>query len=450
MTKKWSRTTKPYVYRQNNKLYVRYTIPSDVRHHFGQSERYRSLRTNDLGVAQHRAADLIHTWKAEVERLRGGANGLADLLEWRAILAAEKKTDQAIIQAAERERGGSLTLVDYNLLGIGNNAAGFADYVDRLRDAGKDDKAALALDIVSGSTIPTTLHLNEWIASITPHVIPRTAAQRETHINSLAAEFPALPVKKTQVAAWIIRQEQSGRAEATIKGLIGSCRGYYEYLMRLGHLNPDGVNPFDSHKFSRKKKASKQDIRQAWALEDVAKLFNASKQTKRKDQNLSDLILLGAFTGARIEELCRLRVEHIKSSEGVPFIEITDAKSRAGLREIPIHKDLVTTVNRLIDSTQDGYLLSQEPITKGERGSAIGKRFGRLKTKLGYDRRYVFHSLRKTVSTLLERQGLHANQAAQLLGHEKTGESYGTYSAGLTVKETIEFINKIKYPNLVI
>jgi hypothetical protein len=32
----------------------------------------------------------------------------------------------------------------------------------------------------------------------------------------------------------------------------------------------------------------------------------------------------------------------------------------------------------------------------------MSKRFGHLKTKEGFDERYVFHSIRKTVATLLE------------------------------------------------
>lgn len=81
----------------------------------------------------------------------------------------------------------------------------------------------------------------------------------------------------------------------------------------------------------------------------------------------------------------------------------------------------------------------------GERSSAIGKRFGRLKTQLGYDGRYVFHSFRKTMATLLERLGLHHNEAAEIIGHEKLGETYGRYSKGLTILRKQELINKIHF-----
>ena len=50
---------------------------------------------------------------------------------------------------------------------------------------------------------------------------------------------------------------------------------------------------------------------------------------------------------------------------------------------------------------------------------AIGKRFGRMKTKLGFGPNYVFHSLRRTFSTQLENAGQSRSAVAQLMGHKK-------------------------------
>jgi hypothetical protein len=38
----------------------------------------------------------------------------------------------------------------------------------------------------------------------------------------------------------------------------------------------------------------------------------------------------------------------------------------------------------------------------GDRSGALGTRFGRLKTSLGYGKQYVFHSIKKAVATLPE------------------------------------------------
>lgn len=223
---------------------------------------------------------------------------------------------------------------------------------------------------------------------------------------------------------------------------------YYNYLLRMGYLDPDGANPFEHQTFTKKKRASKKDKRKAWEPEDVIKLVDAARE-KKGDANLHDLILLGAYTGARIEELARLKTEDVIRKEGVLCLSIEEAKSEAGLRDIPVHKDLLPVVENLVEQSPDGYLLPYEPVTEnGERSSALGKRFGTLKRKLGYDKRYMFHSLRKTLSTLLERQGYHHNQAAQILGHKKVGMSFGTYSDGLTIPGQAKLLNKISYEGL--
>ena len=61
-------------------------------------------------------------------------------------------------------------------------------------------------------------------------------------------------------------------------------------------------------------------------------------------------------------------------------------------------------------ASQDGYLLSGLTFNKyGDRSNAIGKRFGRLKQSLGFSEKKVFHSIRKTVVTLLEDGGHHSS-----------------------------------------
>jgi integrase len=61
------------------------------------------------------------------------------------------------------------------------------------------------------------------------------------------------------------------------------------------------------------------------------------------DGALADLIARGAYTGARIEELCSLTVA--TSADGV--FTFNDSKTTAGIRQIPIHPVLRRLVKRL-------------------------------------------------------------------------------------------------------
>lgn len=122
-------------------------------------------------------------------------------------------------------------------------------------------------------------------------------------------------------------------------------------------------------------------------------------------------------------------------SAKVPYIDITDAKTAAGAREVTVHKLLMPTMKARVKDRTDGYVLSDLTENKcGDLSNAIGKRFGRLKKDLGVGPELVFQSIRKTVSTLLENSGVSENVAANILGHVKSRITSGLYSGGLRLR----------------
>jgi integrase len=148
------------------------------------------------------------------------------------------------------------------------------------------------------------------------------------------------------------------------------------------------------------------------------------------------------WTGCRIEELCALKVENVKDD----YFAVTDAKTEAGWRDVPIHKKLSQTIARLLQESTDGYLLSGlTPNKYGDRSNAVGKRFGKLKTKLGFGPQFVFHSIRKTVVTILENTGVAENIVADIVGHEKTTVTYGLYSGGVSLELKRKALAKLAY-----
>jgi integrase len=148
------------------------------------------------------------------------------------------------------------------------------------------------------------------------------------------------------------------------------------------------------------------------------------------------------WTGARIEEVCALKVEKVTKD----VLKIEDAKTSAGWREVPVHSKLKPTVKRLLGASKDGFLLSGLTVNKyGDRSNAIGKRFGHLKTANGYGANHVFHSIRRTVATLLENAGVPENVSADILGHEKPRITYGLYSGGSSLAVKRDAIAKLRY-----
>ncbi len=454
MSQRGKPTGKKGIYLRNNTYYARLVIPVDLREHYDASERWETLKTDSLKLAEYKANQIFDLWKSEFAQRRGSLTAVSGAMAWQKRLADGKRKDSDLLAAFRRENPyvRELTAGMANDLGLGEAEDDFGQYLEDIIGSQGPEAASSVSNIARGLALPTLAYLDEWKASL--KVIPRTLQMSDTRLKTLADQFPSIPVKKTAVAKWIVELEGQDKAEATIKGLIGSCRNYYDYLLRMGHLDSEGSNPFELHKYAKRKKASKQDQRQAWELDDLIKLETAARQKaadrqKATDKNLHSLILLAAYTGARIEELAQLHQRDVKVKEGVTYLSVEESKSQAGLRDIPVHDDIAALVHHLCAHSRDGYLLSGEPKTSiGERSSAIGKRFGRLKTALGYDSRYVFHSLRKTLSTQLERAGLHHNEAAEITGHEKVGETYGTYSAGLTIAKKASLLNKVHYKGL--
>lgn len=104
---------------------------------------------------------------------------------------------------------------------------------------------------------------------------------------------------------------------------------------------------------------------------------------------------------------------------------------------------------RLIGTRKEGYVLPDLTENKyGDRSNAIGKRFGRLKTETGFTANHVFHSIRKTVVTLLENAGVPENVAADIVGHEKPTMTYGLYSGGNELEIKRAAIEKLAYPGI--
>ena len=68
--------------------------------------------------------------------------------------------------------------------------------------------------------------------------------------------------------------------------------------------------------------------------------------------------------------------------------------------------------------------------------------FGLLKTRLGFGPEHVFHSIRKTVATLLEDAQCPEGIAADIIGHDKPTMTYGLYSGGSSIATRREWIEK--------
>lgn len=428
-----------YVERRYRKFYAVLDVPKDVRERIGRRRFVQSLKTEIRSVAERRAAHLVAGWKLKIERAR--AAGHRDPLEdealyWKEALALAKDAD-------ERELILSFIADKANETVASSAPAG---EVGRPGETAWDDlpgqEAAQAFyQVATGRLVPLTEHLDEWLSI--SRATAKTKDMQRADVQRLATKFPNVQdVNRKDVRRWVTGlMNEDGLKPKTVQRILSAIRGYWRHLQSIAVVS-DEYEPFSKLDVARQNnRAAPRSARKPFEPVDVVKLLDAA--IERGDDQLANLIRLGMWTGCRIEELCALRSEQVRGD----YFSIEDAKTEAGQRDVPLHPELTETVVRLLDDSKDGYVLSGLTLNKyGDRSNAIGKRFGRLKADLGFSPQYVFHSIRKTVVTILENAGVPENVVADIVGHEKPSITYGLYSGGASLDTKRAALAKLVYP----
>ncbi len=124
-------------------------------------------------------------------------------------------------------------------------------------------------------------------------------------------------------------------------------------------------------------------------------------------------------------------------------------KTDAAPRRLPIHKDLLPVLRRLVGNRTEGYLFANlTPNKFGDRSNATGKRFGRLKTEAGFGRDKVFHSIRKCFARQMFSAGAQAEMVSILLGHATGRLAIDVYAQDPGRAAKAKAIALLSYPGL--
>ncbi|HUZ75025.1 MAG TPA: tyrosine-type recombinase/integrase [Stellaceae bacterium] len=429
-----------YLHLRHRTWWASHDVPPSLRAALGGRKRFVSnLRTHDHAVAKVRAALLAAQWLAEIERARGTHDHDAEAEFWRKALAKPMP---------EAERRAALQVLAYEaelpVTAAALKAGIVSDDDPRYRELPEFAAAERFVGAATGKLVKLDEHLDAYLKTLAGKIEKKSIDMRRSAIEKARQHFPHIAdVTRKTVHAWIEEISSGGAARSTVKHAVNDLRGYWKYLVAIEAVPDGAADPFDRLTVVSNAKKTKGDERKPFEPDDVARLLAEAR--KRGDGQLADLIDLAAYTGARLEELAALPVSRVNVT--ARYFEIVDAKSAAGWRQVPLHSRLLATVKRLVTESADGFVLTGLPKNRyGARGEAIGKRFTRLKTDLGFGPPHVFHSIRKTVATLLEGAGVSENVAADLLGHEKPRITYGLYSGGASLALKAAAIEKLAYP----
>lgn len=403
-------------------------IPADLQATLGRKRFAKSLDTSDKETAKARAAILEAQWRTAIERARGTSPAyLENQAAWyKAALKRASPAEREVIM-------GQLTDQAMDTA----ERSGFSMGEPEIEKTAEYDAGLKLILMATGELVKLDAHLSEYLGTLRCEA--KTIDMQRSTITKFCVDFPYVAdVQRKPVQQWVNRQAAAGKAAATIRRSLSELRGYWTYLISIQEA-PEESTPFDKLSVAAGSNG-KVDKRRPFTAADVLRLLSEART--REDATLVDLIEIARWSGARIEELCALKVDKV----GKGYFEVIDAKTDAGWRQVPIHSKLQPTITRLVKRSKDGYVLpGLRPNKYGDRANAIGKRFGLLKRALGFGKDQVFHSIRKTVATLLEDAGVPENVAADIIGHEKPTMTYGLYSGGTSLKTKRAAIEKLSY-----
>ena len=313
-----------YLEKRRQLYYAVLTIPSEARESLGKLRYVKSTGTSDKRKATLIANQYVAGWKLLIEQA-GGANSsqLVKAIQWREELEKAQSDDKT-----ESLRFGLLAKVEE----LDENK-GFA-------------KAKEFYDIATGVSSPSSISYVQWKAQLT--LEPKTIDQMVKDVDLLINQFSTLEsITPTSAMEWLDKLESEGKTISSRKRIVGNCRNYWRYL-QARKIVPKKSKPLSELiTVPRTKTTKSTKANAAYTPQQVVDLWQASlAQTKRgkadSDQQLADLILLSAYTGTRIEEMCSLKVVDVTGNT----FKIIDSKTNAGIREVPIHSKLTDTVKR--------------------------------------------------------------------------------------------------------
>jgi integrase len=206
----------------------------------------------------------------------------------------------------------------------------------------------------------TDAHLDDWIVSLNDEA--KTKAMKRTDVARLAAKFPFVAqITKRAVQAYGMELIARGLARATVVRALSSWRGYYWTFLQMREVAPEDLEPFNKINWpNENQKQAAKGKRRAFEPSDVVDLWTRAKA--QGDQELADFIKVGAYTGARREELAAMPVDHVDLKAWV--FNINDAKTPAGNRQTSTATVAMPSLSAWTPETAMGFTrvrLSQHP-----------------------------------------------------------------------------------------
>jgi integrase len=421
-------------------------VPRPLWEAVGKRRLVESLKTRDLRCAQARRHRVLAKFDEQIERAAAQHRATAGRdprvetgLAWRETFAAIARGDKHVVA---RFRGHPIENphtgdVISDPIEIAREVAEMV-FFDTVGEMNAKDAEVMA-PIALGKATPLMAYVDAWIAEggARGPVRARTAQQYRTDLASFAAWLAAenIPVTieavtKSVAGRYASHFVKAGGERKTANRKISAVSAYWRWLIKRTERE---TNPWTGQSLSKARRPGEAKAKRGYLDAELLALLRGDP-----GEELADAIRIGALTGARLEEIYRLRIADCRGG----WFSIREGKTAAAVRRVPIHADLSPIIDRRCQGKPDGaYLLHEaggDPKPGRERSMPASKRFGRYRKAVGVDERpegrrssrVDFHSLRRWFTTTARNKGVDLATVQAIIGHDTGNLADDVYSDG--------------------
>lgn len=230
----------------------------------------------------------------------------------------------------------------------------------------------------------------------------------------------------------------------TIDNKIATLRAIFNFAKKQGYYF--GENPAQDRKLLTKKDRVKSGY-SIFTLEEIKAIFSSEFLILQKEKapDYYWVLVFALLSGCRISEITSLTVKQIRQEEGFLTLCITDSKTLAGIREVPLPDELLGLgLQSFLQGKTDAVFKYKAREGKGS-GNAVGKMFRRNLDSVKIDnQKLVFHSLRKFANDHFQKSGVDFEPRCQFFGHEIDSVNVNYYTTKYTSKQLFDLTKKVQ------
>ncbi|MBI1492447.1 site-specific integrase [Halocynthiibacter styelae] len=253
---------------------------------------------------------------------------------------------------------------------------------------------------------------------------------------------------------------------------VGTINRHLEHLNQIADWARDEGLPVDQNlkpaKLRKKETVRARDKRASFSVDQLKAVFRnpvwtGSKSEYHQTKPGQDIFkngiywcpLIGAYTGARREEIAGLAPSDIIEVEGIWCFSIEDSELRriknlSSRRMIPIHSHLIELgfpdhVRKTENNNQNSLFPNLYEAGNNAFGRKVGRRMRQIiDMELGvYGAKLSFHSLRHYVQNHLDHEGVDDKLVRDIIGHEGKDIHDKVYRKSAQITQLHEAIERL-------